>query len=94
VAGCPRLVKGQLLDLLSPIAEHHGNSFLTAFSIVWKERRSRASVLSSTVRKLIYLEKNYKLLFCISQYFHNNIYVTIFKFDDLSNQLAPIIYCD
>lgn len=50
VAGCPRLVKGQLLDLLSPIAEYHGNSFLTAFSIVWKERRSRASVLSSTVR--------------------------------------------
>ncbi|XP_008187338.1 protein dopey-1 homolog isoform X1 [Acyrthosiphon pisum] len=49
VAGCPRLVKGQLLDLLSPIAEHHGNSFLTAFSIVWKERRSRASVLSSTI---------------------------------------------
>lgn len=50
VAGCPRLVKGQLLELLSPIAEHHGNSFLTAFSIVWKERRSRASVLSPSVR--------------------------------------------
>jgi len=65
VAGCPRLVKGQLLDLLSPIAEHHGNSFLTAFSIVWKERRSRASVLSSTVRQSIYLEKYYKLLFYI-----------------------------
>lgn len=48
VAGCPRLVKGQLLELLSPIAEHHSNSFLTAFSIVWKERRSRASVLSSS----------------------------------------------
>jgi len=78
VAGCPRLVKGQLLDLLSPIAEHHGNSFLTAFSIVWKERRSRASVLSSTVRQLIYLEKYYKLLFCI-QCFQNSIYITIFK---------------
>lgn len=55
VAGCPRLVKGQLLELLSPIAEHHGNSFLTAFSIVWKERRTRASVLTSSVRTLIYL---------------------------------------
>jgi len=62
VAGCPRLVKGQLLDLLSPIAEYHGNSFLTAFSIVWKERRSRASVLSSTVRPYyIYLKKKKKL---------------------------------
>lgn len=50
MAGCPRLVKGQLLELLSPIAEHHGNSFLTAFSIVWKERRSRATVLSPSVR--------------------------------------------
>ncbi|XP_050520179.1 protein dopey-1 homolog isoform X3 [Daktulosphaira vitifoliae] len=49
VAGCPRLVKGQVLELLSPIAEHHGNSFLTAFSIVWKERRSRTSVLSPSI---------------------------------------------
>ncbi|XP_050425290.1 protein dopey-1 homolog isoform X2 [Adelges cooleyi] len=49
VAGCPRLVKGQLLELLSPIAEHHGNSFLTAFSIVWKERRSRSSVMSPSI---------------------------------------------
>lgn len=55
VAGCPRLVKGQLLELLSPIAEHHGNSFLTAFSIVWKERRTRTSVLTSSVRSLTYL---------------------------------------
>lgn len=62
MAGCPRLVKGQLLDLLSPIAEHHGNSFLTAFSIVWKERRSRASVLSSTVRQLINLEKMLQII--------------------------------
>jgi len=67
VAGCPRLVKCQLLDLLSPIAEHHGNSFLTAFSIVWKERRSRASVLSSTVRQFIYLKKKTK-----------NNYITLF----------------
>lgn len=55
VAGCPRLVKGQLLELLSPIAEHHGNSFLTAFSIVWKERRSRATVLSPSVRSYTFL---------------------------------------
>jgi len=54
VAGCPKSVKDQLLELLNPIAEYHGKNFLTAFSTVWKERRIHSSVLSLSVTSLIY----------------------------------------
>ncbi|KAI5703359.1 hypothetical protein M8J75_010863 [Diaphorina citri] len=40
VAGSPRVVKSQLLELLSPIALHHGPNFLAAFALVWKDRRN------------------------------------------------------
>ncbi|KAL1459039.1 hypothetical protein WDU94_011052, partial [Cyamophila willieti] len=40
VAGSSRVVKSQLLELLSPIALHHGPNFLAAFACVWKDRKS------------------------------------------------------
>ncbi|XP_072162239.1 protein DOP1 homolog isoform X2 [Bemisia tabaci] len=50
VAGSPRIVRSQLLELLSPIALHHASSFLGAVATVWYDRRplsSSSQVLSS-----------------------------------------------
>lgn len=39
VVGNPRIVKYQLLELLSPISFHHGANFLAAVAVAWHERR-------------------------------------------------------
>ncbi|XP_076619120.1 protein DOP1 homolog isoform X1 [Colletes latitarsis] len=39
VVGSPRIVKHQLLELLSPISFHHGVNFLAAIAVAWHERR-------------------------------------------------------
>ncbi|KAJ8674892.1 hypothetical protein QAD02_010678 [Eretmocerus hayati] len=39
VIGSPRVVKHQLLELLSPISFHHGVNFLAAVAVAWHERR-------------------------------------------------------
>ncbi|XP_070151430.1 protein DOP1 homolog isoform X2 [Polyergus mexicanus] len=39
VVGSPRIVKYQLLELLSPISFHHGANFLAAVAVAWHERR-------------------------------------------------------
>ncbi|KAF7267207.1 protein DOP1 homolog [Rhynchophorus ferrugineus] len=40
VYGNPKIVKQQLLEFLSPIAVHHGASFLAAVAVAWYERRN------------------------------------------------------
>ncbi|KZC07062.1 Protein dopey-1 like protein [Dufourea novaeangliae] len=42
VVGSPRIVKHQLLELLSPISFHHGVNFLAAIAVAWHERRQSA----------------------------------------------------
>ncbi|XP_012276640.1 protein dopey-1 homolog isoform X2 [Orussus abietinus] len=39
VIGSPRMVRHQLLELLSPISFHHGVNFLAAVAVAWHERR-------------------------------------------------------
>lgn len=39
MVGSPRVVKHQLLELLSPISFHHGVNFLAAVAVAWHERR-------------------------------------------------------
>ncbi|XP_058800674.1 protein dopey-1 isoform X2 [Phymastichus coffea] len=43
VIGSPRVVKHQLLELLSPISFHHGVNFLAAVAVAWHERRQPSS---------------------------------------------------
>ncbi|XP_014214024.1 protein dopey-1 homolog isoform X2 [Copidosoma floridanum] len=43
VVGSPRIVKYQLLELLSPISFHHGVNFLAAVAVAWHERRQPSS---------------------------------------------------
>ncbi|XP_053971376.1 protein dopey-1 homolog isoform X2 [Hylaeus volcanicus] len=43
VVGSPRIVKHQLLELLSPISFHHGVNFLAAIAVAWHERRHPSS---------------------------------------------------
>lgn len=43
VVGSPRIVKHQLLELLSPISFHHGVNFLAAIAVAWHERRQPSS---------------------------------------------------
>lgn len=43
LAGSPRTVRAQLLDLISPIAHHHPVHFLCAVGVAWQERRSAQS---------------------------------------------------
>ncbi|KYM98153.1 Protein dopey-1 like protein [Cyphomyrmex costatus] len=43
VVGSPRIVKYQLLELLSPISFHHGANFLAAVAVAWHERRQSAA---------------------------------------------------
>ncbi|XP_015109292.1 protein dopey-1 [Diachasma alloeum] len=43
VVGSPRVVKHQLLELLSPISFHHGVNFLAAIAVAWHERRGPSS---------------------------------------------------
>lgn len=38
--GSAKVVKQQLLEFLSPIAVHHGASFLAAVAVAWYERRN------------------------------------------------------
>lgn len=40
VYGNSKVVKQQLLEFLSPIAVHHGASFLAAVAVAWYERRN------------------------------------------------------
>ncbi|XP_050312498.1 protein dopey-1 homolog [Anthonomus grandis grandis] len=44
VYGNSKTVKQQLLEFLSPIAVHHGASFLAAVAVAWYERRSQLSI--------------------------------------------------
>ncbi|XP_014485401.1 PREDICTED: protein dopey-1 homolog [Dinoponera quadriceps] len=44
VVGSPRIVKYQLLELLSPISFHHGANFLAAVAVAWHERRQPSAV--------------------------------------------------
>ncbi|KAH0955706.1 hypothetical protein HN011_002395 [Eciton burchellii] len=44
VVGNPRIVKYQLLELLSPISFHHGANFLAAVAVAWHERRQPSSI--------------------------------------------------
>lgn len=43
VVGSPRIVKHQLLELLSPISFHHGVNFLAAIAVAWHERRQHST---------------------------------------------------
>ncbi|XP_066603567.1 protein dopey-1 homolog isoform X2 [Prorops nasuta] len=43
VIGSPRVVKHQLLELLSPISFHHGVNFLAAVAVAWHERRQAST---------------------------------------------------
>ncbi|XP_034945114.1 protein dopey-1 homolog isoform X2 [Chelonus insularis] len=43
VIGNPRVVKHQLLELLSPISFHHGVNFLAAVAVAWHERRQSST---------------------------------------------------
>ncbi|XP_043286527.1 protein dopey-1 homolog isoform X2 [Venturia canescens] len=43
VVGSPKVVKHQLLELLSPISFHHGVNFLAAVAVAWHERRQPAA---------------------------------------------------
>ncbi|XP_020283145.1 protein dopey-1 homolog isoform X2 [Pseudomyrmex gracilis] len=43
VVGSPRIVKYQLLELLSPISFHHGANFLAAVAVAWHERRQSSA---------------------------------------------------
>ncbi|XP_012258853.2 protein dopey-1 homolog isoform X2 [Athalia rosae] len=49
VVGSPRVVKHQLLELLSPISFHHGVNFLAAVAVAWHERRQP----SATSKKVL-----------------------------------------
>ncbi|XP_054267327.1 protein dopey-1 homolog [Macrosteles quadrilineatus] len=48
-AGSARVVRQQLLEFLSPIALHHGTSFLAAMAVVWRERRPTTLQTNYTV---------------------------------------------
>ena len=41
ILGVPRVVKQQVLELLSPISHHHPVSFVAAVAAAWHERRLR-----------------------------------------------------
>ena len=41
ILGVPRMVKQQVLELLSPISHHHPASFVAAVAAAWHERRLR-----------------------------------------------------
>ena len=41
ILGVPRVVKQQVLELLSPISHHHPASFVAAVAAAWHERRLR-----------------------------------------------------
>lgn len=56
VVGSPRIVKYQLLELLSPISFHHGANFLAAVAVAWHERR-QPSAASKKVINIIYVIK-------------------------------------
>uniref|UniRef100_A0A1B6DLS2 Uncharacterized protein n=2 Tax=Clastoptera arizonana TaxID=38151 RepID=A0A1B6DLS2_9HEMI len=47
-AGSSRVVRQQLLEFLSPIALHHGISFLAAMAVVWREKRNISTQVTST----------------------------------------------
>jgi hypothetical protein len=57
--GQVRLVKQQLMELLSPVSLHHGVNFLTAISVAWQER-------GDTNRKMqdASIEKSASTIFC------------------------------
>lgn len=46
-AGSPRVVRQQLLEFLSPVALHHGTSFLAAMAVVWREKRPVTAQITS-----------------------------------------------
>lgn len=56
VVGSPRIVKYQLLELLSPISFHHGANFLAAVAVAWHERRQSSASLKK-VTDIVYLIK-------------------------------------
>lgn len=60
MVGSPRIVKYQLLELLSPISFHHGANFLAAVAVAWHERR-QPSAASKKVPDVIYLKKDNKM---------------------------------
>lgn len=59
VMGSSKVVKHQLLELLSPISFHHGVNFLAAVAVAWHERRQ-----PTTSKKV----KEYQSAFIISNF--------------------------
>ncbi|KMQ93130.1 protein dopey-1-like protein [Lasius niger] len=49
VVGSPRIVKYQLLELLSPISFHHGANFLAAVAVAWHERRQPSAASKKVI---------------------------------------------
>ncbi|XP_066256222.1 protein dopey-1 homolog isoform X2 [Euwallacea similis] len=49
VYGSSKIVKQQLLEFLSPIAVHHGASFLAAMAVAWYERRNHFSSIKAVL---------------------------------------------
>ncbi|CAG9824126.1 unnamed protein product [Phaedon cochleariae] len=49
VYGSSKVVKQQLLEFLSPIAVHHGASFLAAVAVAWYERRNPFSSVKTVL---------------------------------------------
>lgn len=54
VVGSPRIVKYQLLELLSPISFHHGANFLAAVAVAWHERRQPSAASKKVTDIYIY----------------------------------------
>lgn len=54
VYGNSKVVKQQLLELLSPISVHHGASFLAAISVAWYERRNPFTNVKTVSIKCMY----------------------------------------
>lgn len=77
VLGCAKLVKQQLLEFLSPIAVHHGASFLAAVAVAWYERKN----LFGSVKTVIFIF--FLVLVCLNfffRYFQSRIRVKIISF--------------
>lgn len=56
VVGSPRIVKYQLLELLSPISFHHGANFLAAVAVAWHERRQPSTASKKVKNEITKLE--------------------------------------
>lgn len=59
IMGTPKAVKQRVLELLSPIAHHHGMNFMGAVAVAWTEKRkkglvnSKRAVISASEEQLV-----------------------------------------